>query len=376
MHITHLIPRMHFGGAETVVAELATAAVTAGHQATIISQPGDLIPPLTAAGVRHIPFDCAAKNPLTALPRARRLRRLLAAAPPHIVHLHSRVPAWLYRLANAPPPAVTTFHGFYRVGAYSAVMTRAQAIICPSTAVQTHISDHYGTPASRLHLIPNGIDLAHYHPAAADQTRIRQLRDQWRLHHRTTYLIAGRITLLKGHPLFLRAFARLLAHHRAANPATPLPAAIIAGDDDSPRSRQTKRLAQELGIADHIRFIGIQRQMREIYALADATVSATTQKPETFGKTTAESLAMQRPAAAPAHGGALDLIKNHQNGILYPPGDEQALAAAMQTLPKIPPTPAIRQTITHLALPLIAQKTHALYHAVKNANAPPPSRLK
>jgi glycosyltransferase involved in cell wall biosynthesis len=68
--------------------------------------------------------------------------------------------------------------------------------------------------------------------------------------------------------------------------------------------------------------------MPAAYMLADVVVSASTE-PEGFGRVVAEAQAMGRPVIATDHGGARETVLPGETGWLVPPGDAQALAAAL-----------------------------------------------
>jgi glycosyltransferase involved in cell wall biosynthesis len=58
--------------------------------------------------------------------------------------------------------------------------------------------------------------------------------------------------------------------------------------------------------------------------------SCNTKKPESFGRTVAEALAMNTPVIAAKHGGVLDIIRDGVDGYFYEPGNAEALAAALR----------------------------------------------
>jgi glycosyltransferase involved in cell wall biosynthesis len=63
----------------------------------------------------------------------------------------------------------------------------------------------------------------------------------------------------------------------------------------------------------------------EIYALSDVVVSSS-KKPESFGRSVAEALALNTPVVATNHGGVLDIIVEGENGFFYPVGESELLA--------------------------------------------------
>jgi glycosyltransferase involved in cell wall biosynthesis len=68
-----------------------------------------------------------------------------------------------------------------------------------------------------------------------------------------------------------------------------------------------------------------------VYAAADIVVSASTD-PEAFGRVPPEAGAMSRPVIATDHGGARETVLPGVSGLLTPPGDADALAAAIADL--------------------------------------------
>jgi glycosyltransferase involved in cell wall biosynthesis len=83
-------------------------------------------------------------------------------------------------------------------------------------------------------------------------------------------------------------------------------------------------------------FAGNQRKIAECLSLADVLVSSNTKKPEAFGRSMAEALAMGKPVVAKAFGGAIDIVEDGVNGVLVPAdatsgeGGVTAFAAALR----------------------------------------------
>lgn len=96
---------------------------------------------------------------------------MLQAVRPDILHLHSRVPAWVGYLAwkKLPPEdrpgLVTSVHGFYSVNRYSAIMSRGEGVIAVSNCIRDYILTHYpSTPEDHIRIIPNAISPDQHHP--------------------------------------------------------------------------------------------------------------------------------------------------------------------------------------------------------------------
>ena len=73
---------------------------------------------------------------------------------------------------------------------------------------------------------------------------------------------------------------------------------------------------KELGVEDRVVFAGNQQKVAECLSIADVVVSSNVKKPEAFGRSMAEALAMGKPVVAKAFGGALDVVRDGVDGVL------------------------------------------------------------
>jgi glycosyltransferase involved in cell wall biosynthesis len=326
MHIVQILPELNQGGVERGAVEFNRELVKRGHTSTVISAGGTLAPQIEADGGRHITLNVCSKNPLTFISRSLKLKTELLKLDADILHARSRVPAWLAWFANKKlkVPFVTTVHGFNSVSRYSEIMVKGDRVIYGSSAIKDYILANYSTDESKLRYVPRGIDMDHFDPAQTDPTFIESFKQQHALKSRYIITIVGRITEWKGHDTFIRALAEVQKKH-------PEVIGVVAGGvwhGKEEHLQSLQKMAKELKA--EIRFTGSQKQVREIYALSDLVVSAASSKPETFGRTAAEALAMNTPVIASAHGGSLDILKDRENGFLFQPGNHEELAEKIQ----------------------------------------------
>ena len=328
MRIVQILPSLNDGGVERGVVDSNRLAVRAGHERVAVSAGGRRGAQIEADGGRHVALDVRSKNPLTAPFRAWALRRALRAIRPDLVHFRSRVPGWLTLWANRPLglPTVSTMHGLNHPGPYSSVMVRADRVICVSTAGRAFVREHYPwVPEARLSVIPRGVDLETFDPARLDAAWQAAFRRRWGLEGRFVALVVGRVSRLKGVDVLIRAVAEL-------KDAWPELAALVVGGPQKHQEGyldELRALARDLGVGDRVVFAGSQSHIPEIDALADVLCSCNVSKPESFGRTVAEALAMETPVVAAAHGGVLDIVRDGLDGFLVPPGDPHALAQAL-----------------------------------------------
>lgn len=328
MRIVQILPSLNDGGVERGVVDSNRLYVRAGHESVVISAGGRRVAQIEADGGRHVALDVRSKNPFTAPFRAWALRRALRAIRPDLVHFRSRVPGWLTLWANRPLglPTVSTMHGLNHPGPYSSVMVRADRVICVSTAGRAFVREHYPwVPEARLSVIPRGVDLETFDPARLDAAWQAAFRRRWGLEGRFVALVVGRVSRLKGVDVLIRAVAEL-------KDAWPELAALVVGGPQKHQEGyldELQALARDLGVGDRVVFAGSQSHIPEIDALADVLCSCNVSKPESFGRTVAEALAMETPVVAAAHGGVLDIVRDGLDGFLVPPGDPHALSQAL-----------------------------------------------
>ncbi|MGE4490583.1 MAG: glycosyltransferase family 4 protein, partial [Kiritimatiellales bacterium] len=123
---------------------------------------------------------------------------------------------------------------------------------------------------------------------------------------------------------------------------------------------------KELHAEDRIIFAGSHSHMPEIYALSNVLVSSS-KKPESFGRTLIEAMAMNTPVIATRHGGALDIIEEGRNGFLVEPGNPGELAAAILRQVKHPLNQLRNEILTRFTLEQMVEKTIGVYQKLTHA---------
>lgn len=359
--VVQILPKMELGGVERGVVELSQQLVQNGIASHVISTGGELVQQLLAQGGQHTPFDCASKNLLTAPVRSWQLKKILHKINPSIIHVRSRVPAWLLRLGNvaARYKIVSTCHGLYSVNFYSAQMTKADRVICPSRSMIDYVKNNYGVEVSRLRLIHRGVDFAYFDADKIDHAICQSLVEKHGLQGKTVFAIVGRASAIKGQRLFLQAFAKAMAGDKNA-------VALVVGECNKQSSawQAMQTLVQQLNLQNKVVYTGTVRTMRELYAVADYVVSASL-KPEAFGRTVAEALAIGCPVVAPRHGGALDIVAEGTNGLLFLPNDVADLARCLQQVQALPKID-FRQTVQSFSLKRMTEQTLSVYRELSD----------
>ncbi len=306
MKVMHLLPSLSSGGVEQVVLELCQGLCSRGVENIVVSAGGAMVAAVEAAGARHICRPIGKKSLFT-LMQVGKMARLIKAEKPDILHLHSRVPAWVGHLAvkRLPraqrPVVVSSFHGFHSVNAYSGIMARGHCIVAVSECMKAHILENYpSTPEHKITVIPNSVDLEQNYPGyrPSDAWLSKWYSDYPELKGKYTLCLPGRITRLKGAMHLPELLQKL---HARGIPAH----AVIVGETKKGKEAFKEEVREALraaGVEQHTTWTGHRRDLRDVLAACDITLSLTLQ-PESFGKTTLEALALGRPVAGYEHGG-------------------------------------------------------------------------
>lgn len=193
---------------------------------------------------------------------------------------------------------------------------RAPLIISTSDYCRRQISAHYAVPADKVVIVPEGIDLSAW-PAPDPALR-----------EPATVLCVARQYPRKHIADLIRAWPSV----RAQVPAAKL---VIIGD--GPEHTKLAALAQGLGLAESVALLGAlpdDAAVREWYRRA--TVFCLPSVQEGFGIVFLEAMAAGLPIVATTAAAIPEVVPDGVAGLLVPPADVAALAAALTRLLKDP----------------------------------------
>lgn len=328
--VLQVLPALSAGGVERTAVDVAAGLAAQGVKTFVASEGGRLVHDLDRVGAHHITLPLATKNPLRMRANTRRLRALVQEHGIELIHARSRAPAWSARAAARAEglPFVTTYAGTYNEDfpgkrRYNSIMASGDVVIANSHFIAAHVRERYPSVIGHLVTIPRGIDIDLFDPARVSQERVIAMAKAWRLPDGVpVIMLPGRLTRWKGQGFLVDALAKL--GHRDF-------VCYIVGDDQG-RSKYRSELEDKIRFADLgglVRSVDHCRDMPAAYMLADVVV-APSLEPEAFGRIPVEAQAMGRPVVATDHGGFRETVIPGETGLLVPPGDVDALAAAIQ----------------------------------------------
>ncbi|MHB1461034.1 MAG: glycosyltransferase family 4 protein [Armatimonadota bacterium] len=306
------MPRLNAGGAETYTALLARRLLQQGCEVSVASGGGQISKQLEQDGIEqhYVPFRLHV-GISTML-----LGRLINKLKPDVVHANSANAAVVTAKAckATRTPWVMTAHGrLFRHQVKYQQFGEAFKMICVSDFLRNDIIAEGIYPAELLTTIPNGVQLSRFSMTPAEPDIRKELGIPAEAF---TVGLIGRMFSQhrKGHHSIIKILA--------TNPNCKDWHAILIGGGRF--FSYFQEMAQSLGVADRVHFLGARQDIPQILPWVDAVALPTFS--ETFGLSLAEAMACGKPTVAYAVGGVPELVTDGETGFLVPYQDEESLA--------------------------------------------------
>lgn len=252
------------------------------------------------------------------------LHQAIAAFKPDVVHAHWWFPSGLLALgALVSQPLVTTMHGSdVRLARKNAVAPVLFRRVMEKSAAVTAVSSWLVSEALAMApgldcaVAPMPVDTALFSPAPTIAGEERPT---------DRFLFVGRLNKQKGITLLIDAIARTERH-----------AALDIVGDGSDRAALESQ-AVRLGVSTRVRFHGARSQAELVPFYRGAAAVVLPSEDEGLGLVAVEAQLCEAPVIAFRSGGLIDVVRDGETGVLTPPGDVAALAAAMDGIMANPP---------------------------------------
>lgn len=192
----------------------------------------------------------------------------------------------------------------------------ATRIIVPSNYIKEILCDWQQISPDKVDLIRYGFDPDKYE--AITEADIKQIREEFQMDGRFVIGTFARLSEEKGHRYLIRALKQV-------REKIPILRCLIVGEG-SERTAIEHEIA-EAGVGDIVKLTGWRRDGIKIMASVDVIVQPTLQ--EAFSQAMVEALWLNKPLVITDVSGAPDIIRNGENGILIPKGDQDALAQSL-----------------------------------------------
>lgn len=316
--VLQILPSLDYGGVERGTVEVANELVRRNHRSIVISAAGRLVPELIASGSEHIDLPIGKKS-ITSIKLIPKLSSLFLENNIDIVHVRSRLPAWLTHFAlkkihsEKKPILITTVHGPYTVNRYSKIMTSGCRVIAISKYIKNYILSNYpDTDKNKIKIIPRGVDSKEYY---LDYKPSSSWIENWHrefpnLENKYLVTLPARLTRWKGQNDFIEIISKL--NKRGVN----VHGLIVGGIDKRKQQylRELQSLVKKNNIENCITFTDHRDDIKNIISISDIVLSLA-KTPEAFGRTSLEAISLGIPVVAYDHGGAKEILEN-----LFPEG--------------------------------------------------------
>ncbi len=332
------------GGAERVLAEEVRGLARRGHGVTVLCRSGAAGAPAEedlAKGLREIrcPFDPLRPHRLLTAtwPAVRRhLHRLRRDGKADCLNIHQPIAAFgISGGAGKGLPAVYTCHSLAHEEYLSRnpgaglmrrveagirrlierrVMRSCRQVVTLSRYTAEKVMNVHGIPAERIEVLPGGVDLGRFRPAADRESLRRRLglKPESRL-----LLTVRNLEPRMGLENLIAALARV---------APLFPEAVLWVGGEGTLREKLEVQALKLGIEKRVRFLGFvpEETLPEVYAAADLFVLPSLDL-EGFGLVTLEALASGLPVLATPVGGSVEILAALPGGFLFEDTSVEAL---------------------------------------------------
>ncbi|QJW98067.1 glycosyltransferase [Frigoriglobus tundricola] len=332
LHIAHGVLTLDVGGLERIVLDLVRVGRRQGHRVSVIclERPGTLAPTAEAEGATVVSLGKPPGRRPELVPRAAEVLRALG---PDVIHTHAVGALWYLGRAARTTGRVPTVHTEHidnvgkAVGRFAKLKTRllwnragrfASAFCGVSEDVSRSVGRWGTVPRAKVHTVLNGIDLDRYdrHGERAGVRAGLGIPPDARV-----IGTVGRLNEVKRQDHLIRALGTLGA--RAADVRL-----LLVGD--GPERGALERLVEGLGLSARVHFAGYQSAPERFLPAMD--VFALSSRLEGLPLALLEAWAAGLPVVSSAVGGVPKVVRHGETGLLFPNGDEPALARALLEL--------------------------------------------
>lgn len=312
LKIIQLLPELNIGGVERGVKDFSKVLIDRGHESIVISNGGIFEKNIIDNGGKHIKIPVHKKS-LFSFSLSKKLKLIYEEEKPDIVHIRSRMPAWInyfaFKKLKNKPLLISTFHGLYSTPIYSQIMSKVDHMIAISETVKRYITNTYNISEDSITTIPRGCDIKQFNKEALSNEWIEDWFNEYpQTKNRIILTLPTRVSKWKGLDGFLELLSKL--DNKKFH-------GLIVGPTSSSKQKYLntlKKKASRLGISKNITFTGSREDIVNIYKISDVVFNLSI-KPEPFGRTTIEAISCGSKVIGWDHGGTKEILEE-----LFPVG--------------------------------------------------------
>ena len=311
--LMQIVPEMNSGGVEQGTLDVANFLGKNHYNNVIVSNGGKMLTYLDKKRVSHYKLPVHSKNFFTKPILAKKINKIITQENINILHVRSRAPAWLLPfIKKTNLNTISTFHNIYGhenyfKKIYNSQLSKVDIIVAISKYVKNEIIKIYKINPNKIKIINRGIDFNFFNNKINDELNFGNFINKKNIDpNKKIILFPGRLTKWKGQIEFLK-----IIEYFKDEPIK----FYFVGDDKNlsyynrlSSQINYKKLNNSCQILGHLN----KEELKIMYQCSDIIISAPI-KPEGFGRTISESLAMKKIILAYNFGGAKDQLEDLSN---------------------------------------------------------------
>ena len=302
MRILHVSRTMGQGGAEKVVYQLCKDNSKATQ--IVASCGGIYVKELEKIEVRHVSIpDIDKKNPFLILKTYFILSKIVRDEKIDIIHTHHRMAAFYARLIQLSNHSIghlyTAHNVFYGRKQLMRFALKFARIVAVGDGVQKNLIEEYKIESDKIATVRNTIKNERTH-------MVNNLLQKFTENGNVLIGNIGRLVSIKGIDIFIQAFAEVAKRiHNVI--------AVVIGDGE--QREELEMLTQNLGVKEHVVFLGFQKNVLDIINQLDLIVLSS--RREGLPLTPIEVISQGKTVIASNISGNNEVIKDGFNGLLF-----------------------------------------------------------
>ena len=320
----HIDTARTWRGGQNQVLQLVTGLESLGHPTWLVAHARGELKRRAQEGLRFVGLTPHSEFDMQA---AWQLGRILRDAKPEVIHAHdpmgvalAAMALQMYRPAAGRAPLVVAsrrvdFH--LKRHAFSKWKYRHIEVFIAASAVIARILEQDGIAADRIEIVHDGVNLG-----LIDKQPVVDAHAEFWLPHGAP--IVGNVAALAAH----KGQKHLIAAARQVIQEVPDARFLIVGEGELQESLE--RQIKHLGLERHVTLTGFRSDALSLIKSFD--VFAMSSVTEGLGSAVLEAMAARRAVVATAAGGIPEVVEDGVTGLLVPPHDEPAMAAALVQL--------------------------------------------
>ena len=305
--------------------QLARGLAARGHRVAVVTRDGgELAERSRRDGLDVVTLPLVHSFDLAS---ARRLAKVFAERRVDVVHAHKGIAhaaALAATFLGRVRPVLVVNRGVsFPLGAWNRwkFRVRLDAVVTVCEDIRRVVVRSAGIPAEKVRVVYAGVDPARFDPARADGARVRR---EWNVPESARLVVQVSAREYKG-------WRDLLAGAALVAPEHPELFVALVACPDAATAAAVAAEAKRLGIAGRVLALGYRDDMPDVLAAADVVADLSWGGLGITG-TLREAMALERPVVASSAGGNPELVEDGSSGLLVPPRDPAALAAALRRL--------------------------------------------